>query len=461
MKIRSLISALLVSLLILSASGCNESASNVSSEINSADLSVTSTFAESSKATVADVSSDISSKTNKLESADKQNVASEKKNVSSNKEPTEFEKMLSGTDKAMSFSGRVFNDSYARITSLMRRAAKGGDYTIAVLGGSISKGRGASSPDKSYINLVVDWWEKTFPKSNFKLVNISMDNSNPEVACFQFSSEVQKYSPDLVIVDYALDLCRDKDDIEDTLATLYYKVLNSSTLSAVMTVYFTDSEKVTSKDFPNSEVISAANQYKIPEINYHEYIKEKIENKVISWDDVGADSNYPNDNGHKIAANLIIKFFEHARKKINEVSIDKAVVPDKPLHRSVYIDTLYFTNTSHYVKSEGFIKMANNSPETRGWKYDPNNECKLTVTVPSDKKIHIMIAFDNKAVGSVSMNGVTADGQYIYSFANPGRFDGIEVIALRGFVNEVTITADMKSGGFTIYGIGTSKSNSY
>lgn len=58
-----------------------------------------------------------------------------------------------------------------RMKNLMARAETGETLNIGFLGGSITQGCLASTPELCYAYRVFQWWEKTFPQAEFHYIN--------------------------------------------------------------------------------------------------------------------------------------------------------------------------------------------------------------------------------------------------------------------------------------------------
>ena len=59
----------------------------------------------------------------------------------------------------------------ARVQRVLAKGRRGEPVTVAVIGGSITAGASASSPDKNYGGQLARWWRETFPKSKIEFVN--------------------------------------------------------------------------------------------------------------------------------------------------------------------------------------------------------------------------------------------------------------------------------------------------
>ena len=248
-------------------------------------------------------------------------------------EMTEKEKILFGlTDDANKIS--LANEGNAdRIKALMKKAEAGGTYTICVLGGSISEGAGSTSQENCYGYHVKEWWEKSFPNSEFKFVNAGLGGTNPEMACYRYSRDVEKYNPDFTVIDFTQNTYLD-DNLKASYSTLVYKLLTGG--SAVMAAYFTrcnpdeykkgNYTEVPEVKVPHDDIKYVVERYNLPAVDTDKYIWKYMNNE-ITWSEVYSDYIHPNDQGHKLCANLITLQLENIKATLGEFDGTVAEIP--------------------------------------------------------------------------------------------------------------------------------------
>lgn len=461
MRIERFFAFLLMVLLVLGmATGCaaNDTAES-SSKANVTSMETSSEKATISKPTVSKVSSGETS--SKLKVSSKQEVVSSETEPEEEYEYTEKEKIYYGMDPDMYKLSLKNEGDSSRIAALMKKAQKGGNYKIAVLGGSISMGAGASGQSCSYGSLVCDWWIYNFPNSTFEFINAGIGSTNPEMACYRMEADLLAFKPDFVVVDFTVNTYLDSD-LLNTYSTVLYKILSQKNSPAVMSIDFTscdrkkhDSERkyVKPKNGPSGDITAAVEKYNVPAVSYHNYVWKKIEQKVIDWPDIGADYIHPNDNGHALASNIITKYLEKVMNNLSKAST-KITAPPLPEYQG-YINVGYVTNTVSGAKLVGgFTNMANNSASTRGWKYVSGQETsELYIPLPANKTVKIFMKFNEGSSGNVLVKGANGVTRTIETgdAATPTL---IEVYALG---DGITITPNLMSGSFVIYGIGYNK----
>ncbi len=455
MKIKTIISLLLCGLMVLGLAACGSKTEEASSKIEIITSASETASATSSK------EAEVSSKKTEKPSSKKQTVTS-KAPVSSEEEIIELtakEKIIYGVDPTMYKTALANAGNSARIAKLMKKAQKGGSYTIGVLGGSITQGATTTSVSNRYGNLVLEWWKSNFPKAKFSLVNAGIGATTPEMACYRLDTDLLSYNPDFVVVDFAVNTSGDyKLDI--TYANLLYRILSQKNQPAVMAITFTHVTRESytawtfkkAGNFPNADIAEALEKYQIPTMSYHDYVWAKMgerdENgrKIITWPDIAADYIHPNDNGHRIAANLITAHLETVKGKLSSISTTVPSVPKLSDER--YLNVKYITNATKGVSSSGsFVAGANDSTITRGW------TCKAssgTLSVPLSNNSDVLLFMQfRSATGSIKVTGENGAEKTISSSAASIP----TLVSVPAMGSSMTIESNLTAGTCTIYGI--------
>ena len=348
-------------------------------------------------------------------------TASKKPTVTSQEEfeveLSEREIILNGVDPDLYRFGLEIEGNNTRIANLMKKAKNGGSYTIGILGGSISGGAGASSNANKYANLVFEWWKKTFPKAKFTLVNASIGSANPEMACYRLETDLLKHKPDFVIIDFAVNTYLDKNP-ETTYATLLYRILKQSNNPGILAINFTAVTPKSYEDwtfkkldeYPDYRLIAPLRTYKIPTVSYSNYIwkallkTDEFGGEIINWKDIAADYIHPNNNGHKIAANLIIAHLNEVKKKLSSIS---STVPSvQNLENEKYLNVKYLINTTKGITKTGSVVLgANDHPARRGWTFNAGKVGTLTVPLPEHSEVLLFMSFSAGSEGSIKVTG--------------------------------------------------------
>ena len=464
-KLLSILLVLALTLVTVTACGSDETAKTSSEQVNTSQISsITATSSEVS-------SKETSTSAIKESSSSKVNKPSSKVETSSKEEDvelTELEEIYYGVDPDLYTLGLKNKGDASRIAALMKKAEKGGNYKIAVLGGSISQGASASSVYSSYGNLVCEWWAGAFPESNFEFINAGLGATNPEMACYRMETDLLAFKPDFVVVDFNVNTYLD-EDLYNTYSTILYKILSQKNSPAVMTIDFTncDSKLFSAGTYkkPSSlakkDITDATLAYNIPAVSYAKYVWNKIDAKILAWRlggyekksglsrDVGADYIHPNDTGHLVAANIITAYLKKVKENLSKEST-KITTPKKP-EVSSYMNLKYVTNTAKGVTlSGGFTARSNETASTRGWAYTATTEAStLTIPVPANKEIKVFMRFNDGSSGEIKVT----DGKTTETI-NPSNAKTPTLVDIGRMDGKITLTPNMQSGGFIIFGIG-------
>ncbi len=226
----------------------------------------------------------------------------------------------------------------ARLHKAMAKARRGESVTLAVIGGSITKGAGASKPENRWASLVQEWWKAKFPKSETKFVNAGIGATGSDYGVFRFERDLLPHNPDVIIAEFAVNDPAGQRSME-TMEGLLRKILKQPKPPAVLQLF------TMHKDGSNSqeEKTKLGKHYGIPMTSYRDALWPEIESKKISFKDITTDVVHPNDRGHRYAADFVITMLENALAKLPEDSRLPAIAPmPKPLVSGIYENTVLF-----------------------------------------------------------------------------------------------------------------------
>ena len=487
MNIKKFLALFICMLLIFGATACksdssddfssavkssNESADEANNNANKGAKNKKSDKKSKKKSSNGEENTDENSSKNK-KSAEKtasksKSASSSKKSVSKNTSSkkvsseeeivlTEKEKILFGLDEKM-YPACLNNEGNSqRIANLMKKAQKGGHYVIAVLGGSISQGAGASIQENSYGYKVKSWWEDNFPNAKFDFVNAGLGSTNPEMACYRIETDLLSYKPDFVVLDFAVNTYADSR-LDLTYQTLIYRILSCSKDTALMAIQFTNADKksLTSNKvqkggtFPCSQIFEAVEKYSIPSVSFHNYIWPLLNANKIRWQEIYSDYIHPNDDGHFMAAAMVNNHLKYVK---NNLAKYNGKVPDVPsLPSDDYVKVNYITNSSSGVSAKDVQVLSNNSTSSRGWKLNGKSG-EIKVKLPDCKSAKLFVNMENCQGGLQITNGKTSQT------INPSQATTPMLVELQsGFKNsEIKITPDLEAGTCTIFGIAIDK----
>ena len=227
------------------------------------------------------------------------------------------------------------------LANVLAKAEKGEAVTIAALGGSITQGMLASGVNNRWLNLTGQWLKRKLPRSKIIIVNLGIGATGSDIGVFRFDSEIAKYSPDLIFVEFSVN-DRGADNATATFEGLIRKILKYPGNPVVFVVVTCDAY------LRNCEEVHLPiiQYYHLPMVNMKKELM-MTSNLDIHTTFFDIDGVHPNDNGHKFIADLIINYMEQVPNKSQYLP--------KPLKSDMYEDTyLLNAENTNPLKNEGW-----------------------------------------------------------------------------------------------------------
>ena len=98
------------------------------------------------------------------------------------------------------------------LAAVMRKAERGEDITVAVIGGSITEGtisngsKDGEVPQKlAYAEIFRRWWADRFPQTKVNFVNAGIGGTDSYLGVHRLRMDVLSKKPDVVLVEYAVN----------------------------------------------------------------------------------------------------------------------------------------------------------------------------------------------------------------------------------------------------------------
>ena len=204
----------------------------------------------------------------------------------------------------------------ARLAKAFKKAQAGEPLTVAYLGGSITQGSSANSPETAYAGLTTDWFRKTFPNSEITAVNAGIGATGSYIGVYRTDRDVLSKDPDIVFIDFSVN--DTTEHTERNIASydgVIRKLWFSDSAPAVITIAMT-MEDGTSFQKYHEEVCRA---YDIPMISYHDAILDVIKNGHITWKDISDDNIHPNAVGHVVLTEMITSWLGEVLDDIDNI----------------------------------------------------------------------------------------------------------------------------------------------
>lgn len=193
----------------------------------------------------------------------------------------------------------------ARLAAAMKKAERGEEVTVGVIGGSITQGSSASNQNNCYASKFFDWWSKKFPEGKFSFINAGIGGTDSYLGVHRVDEQLLSYEPDIVIVEFSVN---DTDKVMNKYSydSLVRKILSAENEPAVI-LLFTTQENGTSLQDVHKEIGAA---YDLPMISYRDAVYPEVEAGTLKWTDISPDNIHPNDAGHDIIGQILGRYLD-------------------------------------------------------------------------------------------------------------------------------------------------------
>lgn len=196
------------------------------------------------------------------------------------------------------------------IAAVMRKASRGEDITIAVLGGSITQGtisNGSKDSEveekKMYAEIFHDWWTTTYPDVNVNFVNAGIGATDSYLGVHRVQKDVLDYNPDMVIIEYSVN---DSGDNSCKIAydNLIRKIALSESSPAILLLFMAQ----TNGSSAQGTHCLVGFSYQMPMLSYKNVIDDMMETGEYTANELAGDQVHPTALGHRITGEIIWKY---------------------------------------------------------------------------------------------------------------------------------------------------------
>lgn len=238
-----------------------------------------------------------------------------------------------------------------RIIDVMRRAIEGGDFVVAAIGGSITAGANATEyRNNAYFPLVHKWWASKFLNAKFKYVNAGIGATSSVYGVHRAQRDLLHFNPDFTIVDFTVNDNGIRKECAESYEGLLRKILINNPKSALLSIAMVDKKMENVEDVH----VAVCENYQIPLLSVKQIIEPMIKSGRFTWSDWSRDDVHPNDNGHKMIAELIICYLEECYKEaLAGAKPSKTTKIAKPITQNGYQNSNVYDASNFQVTNLG------------------------------------------------------------------------------------------------------------
>jgi lysophospholipase L1-like esterase len=216
-----------------------------------------------------------------------------------------------------------------RLQRAFAKARRGEPITLGVIGGSITVGAMASTPERSYAGHVLAWWREQFPRCAVRLVNAGVGGTGSLYGAFRAQRDLLDAVPDVVIVEFAVnDAWVDGAPYEGLLR----QILASPNAPAVVLLFMM--WQGGGNDQEMQREVGA--HYRLPMVSFRDALWPEIAAGRMKWQDYIVDTVHPNDAGHALAASFVTRLLQNIDTGTAPRGSDPLAVLPAPLHSDAF-----------------------------------------------------------------------------------------------------------------------------
>ena len=264
----------------------------------------------------------------------------------------------------------VYRGNTSKIKSVIEKADRGEDITVAFLGGSITQGFNATIHENCYANKTYLWFKNRFPNIKVRYINAGIGATGSIIGVHRVEEQVLSKNPDIVFVDFSVN---DKDNKYNKISyeSLIRRILSHESKPAIVEVFMsTDSlENV------QEQQIEIGKKYNISMVSFRDAIRNEINNGRLKWEDVASDEVHPNDKGHEIISKLLINLLEDIDRENNTVKEEYTEL-GQPIFGDNYITGKILNQDNvEVILNDGFlIDLEGFQGFNNGWMLDSSKD---------------------------------------------------------------------------------------
>jgi lysophospholipase L1-like esterase len=217
-----------------------------------------------------------------------------------------------------------------RLRRAFAKARRGEPLTLGVIGGSITCGAMASSPERGYVASVLAWWRARFPQSETRLVNAGLGGTGSLLGAFRVQHDLLQAEPDVVIVEFAVN-----DAWVDGAAYegLVRQILARPNAPAVVLLFMMFQNGGGDQEMQSK----VGAHYNLPMVSVRDALWPDIAAGRIRWQDYFVDNVHPNDAGHAFTARCVTALLQ-----ASDAAETRGLDPLDPLPAPLHSDAFQF-----------------------------------------------------------------------------------------------------------------------
>ena len=195
------------------------------------------------------------------------------------------------------------------LANTVYKATNNKKLNVLYFGGSVTWGS-SSTEGNSWASKTGQWLKSNYSDANITCVNAALGGTSAYFGAFRFETDVLPYKPDLMFIEFAVNDAYEGVNYSQSayyLELLIKKINKQLPQTDVIIILITDKGKLGGEYDCGKAHKAVANHYGIPCIDVGAALAKVIKDEGSDWNDYIGDYVHPNDKGHAVYADAIIK----------------------------------------------------------------------------------------------------------------------------------------------------------
>jgi lysophospholipase L1-like esterase len=217
----------------------------------------------------------------------------------------------------------------ARLSNVFARARRGEPITLGVIGGSITAGAFATTPQNSYAGRLLAWWRERFPRCDIRMINAGLGGTGSMYGALRAQKDLLANLPDFVVVEFAVN---DNWTDADAFEGLVRQILAQPNFPAVLLLFM-----MWGKGGNDQEMQAKVGaHYRLPMVSFRDALWPEMAAGHLKWSDYIVDDVHPTDAGHAAAARFITTMCDAALNTALTAKPGPSSPLPPPLHTAAF-----------------------------------------------------------------------------------------------------------------------------
>lgn len=196
-----------------------------------------------------------------------------------------------------------------KIINTLNKLKTGEELKIVALGDSLTYGW---MTEYGFIDYLIIMLRQKYPSSNFSIYNRGIPGDTARDGLRRVGNDVLRLSPDLVLIQFALNDAYtgfSPEDFQHNIESIILKIKDNTEMALLTSVALLHKEENSFAREYYKKISETGLKFDIPVVNVHEYWETKISSGINHFLLVQSDGIHPTESGYKLMAEAVFELF--------------------------------------------------------------------------------------------------------------------------------------------------------